>query len=77
MGDESEAAKLPWARGAQRPVWHVNKPNKTGARTRGQNPLVTKYFFCLDVPSVPGKPFIMSFALSSVDLSWDTEYKIQ
>jgi hypothetical protein len=33
------------ARGAQRPVWHVNKTNKTGARsararTRGQNPLV-------------------------------------
>jgi len=31
--------------GAQRPVWHVNKPKKTGARsararTRGQNPLV-------------------------------------
>ncbi len=25
---------------AQRPVWHVNKPKKTGARTRGQNPLV-------------------------------------
>jgi hypothetical protein len=33
------------AMGAQRPVWHVNKPNKTGARsvrarTRGKNPLV-------------------------------------
>ena len=33
--------------GAQRPVWHVNKPTKTGARsararTRGQNPLVFK-----------------------------------
>ncbi len=26
--------------GAQRPVWHVNEPKKTGARTRGQNPLV-------------------------------------
>jgi hypothetical protein len=31
--------------GAQRPVWHVYKPKKTGAhsaraRTRGQNPLV-------------------------------------
>jgi hypothetical protein len=34
--------------GAQRPVWHVNEPKKTGARsararTRGQNPLVTQY----------------------------------
>ncbi len=26
--------------GAQRPVWRVNEPKKTGARTRGQNPLV-------------------------------------
>ena len=39
------SAKLPWARGAQRPVWHVSKPNLAGARstlarTRGQNPLV-------------------------------------
>jgi hypothetical protein len=43
------AAKLRWAgRGTQRPIWHVNEPNKTGARsararTRGQNPLVYKY----------------------------------
>ncbi len=33
------------ARGAQHPVWHVNKPNKSDARsararTRGQTPLV-------------------------------------
>ncbi len=33
--------------GAQRPVWHGNEPKKTGARsararTRGQNPLVSK-----------------------------------
>ncbi len=40
-----EAEKLTWTRSAQRPVWHVDKPNKTGARsararTRGQNPLV-------------------------------------
>ncbi len=39
--------------GAQRPVCHVNEPNKTGARsararTRGQNPLVPimVYLFC-------------------------------
>jgi hypothetical protein len=42
------AAKLRWVGGAQRPVGHVNEPNKTGARsararTRGQNPLVKKY----------------------------------
>jgi hypothetical protein len=35
------------ARGAQGPVWHGNKTNKTGApsaraRTLGQNPLVNK-----------------------------------
>jgi hypothetical protein len=34
--------------GAQRPVWHGNAPKTTGARsararTRGQNPLVTKH----------------------------------
>ncbi len=34
--------------GAQRPFRHVNEPKKTGARsararTRGQNPLVSKY----------------------------------
>ncbi len=45
LADEDEAAKLRLAGGAQRPVWYVNKPNKTGARsapsrTRGQNPLV-------------------------------------
>jgi hypothetical protein len=41
------AAKLRWlgGGGAQRPVWYVNEPKKTGARsarahTRGQNPLV-------------------------------------
>jgi hypothetical protein len=45
------AAKLRWlGGGAQRPVWHVKEPKKTGARstrkrstrarTRGQNPLV-------------------------------------
>ncbi len=37
--------------GAQRPVWHVNEPKKTGARsartrTRGQNPLVDKKYIC-------------------------------
>jgi hypothetical protein len=35
--------------GAQRPVWHVNDPKMTGARsararTRGQNPLVKHSF---------------------------------
>jgi hypothetical protein len=35
--------------GAQRPVWHVNDPKQTGARsararTRGQNPLVYHIF---------------------------------
>jgi hypothetical protein len=40
------AVKLRWAGGgAQRPVWRVNKPKKTGARTRGQNPLVCLEFF--------------------------------
>jgi hypothetical protein len=39
------AAKLRWAGGAQRPVWRVYEPKKSGersarARTRGQNPLV-------------------------------------
>ncbi len=34
------AAKLQWAGGAQRPVGRGNEPKKTGARTRGQNPLV-------------------------------------
>ncbi len=43
----SEAATS--RRGAQRPVWRVNEPEKTGARsprarTRGQNPLV-KYTY--------------------------------
>jgi hypothetical protein len=38
-----------WGGGAQRPVWHVNEPKKTGARsararTRGQNPLVDKKY---------------------------------
>ena len=41
-----DAAKLQRAGGAQRPVWRVNEPKKTGARsararTRGQNPLVS------------------------------------
>ncbi len=46
LGGKYEAAKLLWREGvAQRPVWHVNEPNETGARstrarTRGQNPLV-------------------------------------
>jgi hypothetical protein len=31
------AAKLRWVVGAQRPFGRVNEPNKTGARTRGQN----------------------------------------
>ncbi len=40
-----EAAKLRWREGAQRPVWRVNEPKKTGARsararTRGHSPLV-------------------------------------
>jgi hypothetical protein len=40
-----EAAKLRWA--GARPVWRVNEPKKTGARsararTRGQNPLVSR-----------------------------------
>ncbi len=35
--------------GAQRPIWRVNEPKKTGARsarahTRGQNPLVYHIF---------------------------------
>ncbi len=43
------AAKLRWARGAQRPVGRGNEPKKTGARsararTRGQNPLVRNIF---------------------------------
>ncbi len=43
------AAKLRWREGAQRPVWSVNEPKKTGARsararTHGQNPLVVKMF---------------------------------
>ncbi len=33
--------------GAQRPVWRVNEPKKTGARTRGQNPLVHDTDICL------------------------------
>ncbi len=35
--------RVRWARGvgAQRPFLRVNQPKKTGARTRGQNPLVS------------------------------------
>jgi hypothetical protein len=45
FGDEKEAAELRCTGGAQRPLWRVNEPKKTGARsararTRGQNPLV-------------------------------------
>jgi hypothetical protein len=37
------AAKLRWVGGgAQRPVGSGSEPKKKGARTRGQNPLVTK-----------------------------------
>jgi hypothetical protein len=59
-----DAAKLRWREGAQRPVWRVTEPKKTGARsararTRGQNPLVvniqtdicsTVPFFKIDEP---------------------------
>jgi hypothetical protein len=55
------AAKLRWARGAQRPVGRGNEPKKTGARsararTRGQNPLVAKY---LRTSSYIKKPFLV------------------
>ncbi len=45
FGGCSEAA-MGWGGGAQRPVWRINEPKKTGARsararTRGQNPLVS------------------------------------
>ena len=33
LADEFEAAKLRWAGGAQRPVWHGSELKKTGARS--------------------------------------------
>ncbi len=43
--------------GAQLPVWHVNEPKKTGARsararTRGQNPLVKDIMCNLDIRDI-------------------------
>ncbi len=34
--------------GAQRSVWCVDEPKKSGARTRGQNPLVKSYHASID-----------------------------
>ncbi len=39
--------------GAQRPVWHVNEPKKTGARMRRQSPLEVYVFVWLECSNDP------------------------
>ena len=60
-------------RGAQRPVWGGNELKKTGARTRGQNPLVNDIVYLLHIlESVCSKFFVFSsrfFTMTAIQLT--------
>jgi hypothetical protein len=58
--------------GAQRPFWHVNELNKTGAhsaraRTRGQNPLVP-FIILVETSYDTLHPIIRSLTYSEADV---------